>query len=382
MTALGASLHQVGLWVVANLPALAALLAALLVSPPAVALVLRQAAQRGLVDTPGGRKSHTTAVPRIGGVGILAGYLAGLAVASCFGGPLSIWNTKYLAVLAGSLVIFGVGLADDLLHRPAGDAGEGRDGLSASTKLLLQIVAAVIAMSAGVRIKSIQIPGDGFLFFSPAVSWTITAIWIVGIANALNWIDGLDGLAGGVSLLMAASIALIAMFGPASDAGATVFALSMLGGIVGFLKYNFPPARIFMGDGGSNLLGYLLATLAIAGVMKGATVLAVLTPILILALPIVNLTGVVVGRVLRGQNPMAADRSHLHHRLTDAGWPDLSALLFVYAVTGLCGSASLALMGLSDQAAFMAIGVAILLVGVAARRAPIQDAERAEDVAG
>jgi len=378
MTALGTSLLDVRTWLVANLPALAALLAALAISPWAVALVLRQAERRGLVDTPGGRKSHTVAVPRIGGVGILVGYLAGLCVASLFGGPLSIWNPKYLAVLAGALVIFAVGLADDLLHRPAAGEGAARHGLSAPVKLALQLLAAGIAMAAGVRIESVQIPGDGYLFFPPAVSWPLTAIWIVGIANALNFIDGLDGLAGGVSLIMAASIALIAMFGPASDAGAAVFSLALLGGIVGFLRYNFPPARIFMGDGGANLLGYLLATLAIAGVMKGATVLAVLTPILILALPIFNLTGVVVGRVLRGQNPMAADRSHLHHRLTDAGWPDLSALLFVYAVTGLCGSASLALMGLSDASAFMAIGVAMLLVYVAARRSPTRVAESAE----
>jgi len=382
MTALGASMLDVRAWLVVNLPAIAALLAALVVSPPAVALVLRQAASRGLVDAPGGRKSHTTAVPRIGGVGILAGYLAGLCVASCFGDLLSIWNPKYLAVLAGALVSFAVGFADDLLHRPASDPRGARDGLSPPVKLALQILAAGIAMAAGVRIEIIQIPGDGYLLLRPAYSFPITAIWIVGITNALNWIDGLDGLAGGVSLLMAASIALIAIFGPSGDAGAAVFSLAMLGGIVGFLKYNFPPAKIFMGDGGSNLLGYLLATLAIAGVMKSATVLAVLTPILILALPILNLTGVVVGRMLRGQNPMTADRSHLHHRLTDAGWPDLSALLFVYAVTGLCGSASLALMGLSKSAAFMAIGVAVMLVFVAARRAPIQEAERMEDVAG
>ena len=362
-------------WLVADLPALAALLAAVLVSLPAVSQVLQQAARRGLVDTPGGRKSHAHAVPRIGGVGILAGYLAGLLVASLFRDPLlSFWNAPYLAIFSGSLLIFAVGLADDLLHRPADEDGEGaRHGLSALTKLALQLVAAGIAMAAGVRIESIQIPGDGYLTFPPAVSWLLTAIWIVGIVNAVNFIDGLDGLAGGVSMIMAASIALIAMFAPASSLGTAVFALAMLGGIVGFLKFNFPPARIFMGDGGAYLLGYLLSTLAIVGVMKGATVITVLTPILILAMPIVNLTGAVVGRMLRGQNPMAADRSHLHHRLTDAGWPDLSALLFVYAVTGLCGSASLALMGLSDAAALFAIGVAMLLVYVAAKRAPTRE---------
>lgn len=377
MIPVGASLGDHRTWLLAHLPALISLLAGLVVSPPAVGWVLRLAARRGLVDTPGGRKSHTTAVPRIGGVGILVGFLAGLLAASCCTGTLSFWNPKYLAILFGALTIFAAGLADDLLHRPASHPHGPRQGLSPPVKLALQLLAAGIVMAAGVRIDSLEFPSDRYVTLPPLVAWPLTAVWLVGITNALNWIDGLDGLAGGVSLIMAAVIALIAMFGPVSDAGATVFALALLGGLVGFLKYNFPPARIFMGDGGSNLLGFLLASLAVAGVMKSATVLAVVTPLLILALPIVNLTGVVLGRVLRGQNPMIADRSHLHHRLTDAGWPDLSTLLFVYAITGLCGSASLALIGLADAAAAMAIGVAILLILVAARHAPIHEVPEA-----
>ncbi len=345
-----------------------ALVVSAAVSLAAVPLVLRVALRRHLLDAPGGRKSHQVAVPRLGGVGIWIGWLAGLA-ATALGPGLLDWNRQDGAIFAGALMMFGVGLSDDLCRpRRKGDGAPRRDGLPAIVKLVLQIIAAVIPIYFGVRIRGFQVPGDGYLTLDPVLAWVLSGVWIVGITNALNFIDGLDGLAGGVSLLMAAVIAVIAMFGPSSAPGTAVCALALLGGIVGFLRLNFPPARIFMGDGGAYLLGYLLATLAISGVMKTATLIAVLTPILILALPILNLTGVVVIRVSKGQSPMSADREHLHHRLQDAGWTDLSVLLFVYAICGLCGSAALAVLEMSTAAAAMAGAVALLLVVVASRR--------------
>ncbi len=347
------------------------LLVSSLVSSLAVPLALSFAHRRGLVDAPGGRKAHLTAVPRIGGIGILAGFLAGLLGAACLPVFAQWWNREATGILLGALMMFAVGLSDDLLHQPRHGAPEGprREGLPAWAKLLLQVSAAAVCIAAGTRIRGVQVPGDGYLSFGAGPSAVVTALWIVGMANALNFIDGLDGLAGGVSMIMGATIAVIAIFGPAQSPAPAVFAVALFGGIVGFLRLNFPPASIFMGDGGANLLGYLLATMAVSGVMKGATAIAVLTPIVIMALPLLNLAGVVVGRVLRGDSPLKADRSHLHHRLQDAGWSDLSALLFVYAVCGLCGSAALALMELSVASAVMALAVALLLVGVASRRA-------------
>ncbi len=345
----------------------AALLTGLIVSLVAVPLALRLAMRRGLLDTPEGRHTHTTAVPRIGGVGILIGFLAGLLAAALMQADYAWWNRESTGILLGALTIFAAGLADDVLR--------ARGGVSPWLRLLLQVLAAGIAMGAGVRIRGFQIPGDGYLHFPHAVSLLVTLLWIVGITNALNFIDGLDGYVGGVSLIMAGTIALIAMYGPKSSPATAIFALAMLGGICGFLRLNFPPAKIFMGDGGAYLLGFLLATLAISGVMKGATIIAVCAPMVILALPILNLAGVVVVRVLRGDNPMAADRTHLHHRLQDSGWNDLSALLFVYAICGLCGSAALSLIELSQASAALAGGVALLLVVVAARRARPEPAD-------
>lgn len=344
---------------------LAPLVGALLTSLVAVPLVLRFALGRGLLDLPGGRKSHDVAVPRLGGVGILAGFLVGVALGSGTTRWLGWWNDDFGALLAGALIMFGVGLSDDLLHRPSGDSR--REGLPAWLKLLLQFGAALVPMYAGVRISSFQILGE-YQVLPAWLSYPLTLIWIAGITNALNFIDGVDGLAGGVSMIMVATLAIIAIGGPSSSVGTAVFALSLLGGVIGFLRYNFPPARIFMGDGGAYLLGYLLAMLAITGVMKGATTLAVLAPLVIMALPILNLAGVVVVRMLRGDSPMAADREHLHNRLQDSGWSDLSVLLFVYAVCGLCGSAALSLFGLARPSAALAGAVALLLVVVAARR--------------
>ncbi|MCC7494562.1 MAG: undecaprenyl/decaprenyl-phosphate alpha-N-acetylglucosaminyl 1-phosphate transferase [Fimbriimonadaceae bacterium] len=345
---------------------LAALAAALLVALPAVPWTLRLALRRNLVDTPGGRKAHTTAVPRIGGIGIGCGYLAGVLAGAALPGAFD-WNSRDTGILVGALAMFAIGLADDL-YRPRTADGRQRDGLSAPVKLLLQLAAVALPVASGVSIDGLQIPGDGWITFPPLVSWVLSMVWIVAIINAVNFIDGLDGLAGGVSLIMAATIGTIAVWGPARSPSAAVHALALLGGIIGFLRLNFPPARIFMGDGGAYLLGYLLAVLAISAVMKTATLIAVMTPLLILALPILNLAGVVVVRVSAGRSPLSADREHLHHRLQDAGWNDLSVLLFVYAICGLCGSASLAVFGLSAPSAAFSGGVALLLVWVAARR--------------
>lgn len=345
------------------IPYLAAFAVAAGVSLLAVPLVMRFAHQRGLLDPRTERKNHVAEVPRIGGLGILLGLVAGALVGFRLTDGLPL-TPGFLGIMAGALVMFAGGLADDLLH----DRRTGRLGLPAVAKLAFQVGAAIIPVACGVSIKSVRIPGDGYWIPEPWLDACLTMLWLVAVANAVNWIDGLDGLAGGVSAIMAGTLALLALGKQPVAAGEAIAALALLGGITGFLRLNLPPARIYMGDGGAMLIGYLVAALSVSGVMKSATAIAVGAPMLILALPIVNLTQVVVGRVVRGQSPMQADRTHLQDRLQDAGWSGHSAVLFCYAIAGLCGSAALCLMELSSQAASVSLGTAALLVYVAARR--------------
>ncbi len=354
-------------------PYLAAFGFGLLASSLVVPRVLRFARRRGLFDPKTERKTHANEVPRLGGVGIFAGLIAGLAVALPLMPGVKL-GLPFIGLLGGALIMFGVGLADDLLH-----GGErGGHGLNPLPKLLAQMLAAAIPIACGISMKWIKIPGDGYFQFAPWADWLLTLVWVVGIANAVNWLDGLDGLAGGVSAIMATTLALLALGKEPASLGEGLAALALLGGIIGFLRLNFPPARIYMGDGGAMLIGYLLAVLSVSGVMKSATALAVGAPMLILALPLVNLTQVVVGRVLRRESPMKADRTHLHDRLQDAGWSDYSAVLFIYAVTGLCGSAALSLMDLGHASAAQSALVAALLVYVAARRPRARQQTEAE----
>lgn len=354
-----------------------ALTVALVVSLWTMPVVLRYAHRKGLLDPATERKNHSVEVPRLGGVGILAGFIAGVAAAFFAPRPGGWWTVNTTAILVGALMMFAVGLADDLLH----DRKSGREGLSPPVKLALQFLAAAIPVvtalrvHGGVLIRGFEIFGEGYVSLHPWIAVPLTLIWIVGIANAFNFIDGLDGLCGGVALIVDLTIAVIALGGPRLAPSEAVLALATAGGIIGFLRLNFPPARIFMGDGGALMLGYLLSALAVSSVAKSQTLIALGVPLLILALPLFNLTQVVVGRVLRGDSPMQADRTHLHDRLQDAGWSPYSAVLFIYAICGLCSAAALGLSNLAKEAAILAIVVAGLLVVVAIRRPRDHDAE-------
>jgi UDP-GlcNAc:undecaprenyl-phosphate GlcNAc-1-phosphate transferase len=337
--------------------------AAAATSVPLVVLVRNFAQRRGLVDPAGGRKGHKVEVPRLGGLGIFLGFVVGVTAGWMLRAPELGWSIAATRIVLGAALLFASGLADDLLHR------RGREGLPALVKLAVQIGAAALVASVA-RIHGFRLPGHEWYALPVAVQWTVTLIWIVGVTNAINFIDGMDGLAGGLSLIIAATLAVVAYSRakPFNTQGEAILALALAGGIVGFLRCNFPPASIFMGDGGALLLGFVLSSIAISGVMKSATVLAIGAPLIILALPMVDLTKVVVGRVLRGQHPMQADRTHLHHRLQDAGWSVYSALLFAYAICGLCCSAALSLLRIHGGAAILSLAVALLLVAVAAKR--------------
>lgn len=288
----------------------------------------------GRVDKPSDRKVHQRPMVRLGGVSIFAGTIASLLIVWWLGGfgvlpPDKEW--QIWGVTLGGLGFFLIGLADDLLN------------LSPLTRLLIQIVVAAGAWKAGVSIDFLTIPTVGMvdLYW---LSLPITVIWLVGMVNAINWIDGLDGLAAGVSGIASVVMLVVALF--MKQPQAALIAAALAGASLGFLRYNFNPAQIFMGDGGSYFMGFTLAAVGVIGLVKIPAVTAILLPYIILAVPIVDMSAVIIARLRRGKSPFVADKSHLHHRLLRAGLSQRLAVLFIYSLTLWVGSLALALAGI------------------------------------
>ena len=269
-----------------------------------------------LVDAPGHRKIHTVSVPRVGGVGVTLAMLLTLAVAIAAGhANVQAW----LPVLLGGALVFAVGLWDDL--RP----------LPALAKLVVQLAGAGVAVALGVRIDHVTVFGATLGLGLLALPLTIA--WIVGLTNAFNVMDGLDGLATGLAIIAAATCAVVSLARDDQQGG--ILLIALLGALCGFLPYNFNPATIFLGDCGSLVVGYVLAVTAITSFQKGATALVVLGPLLLFALPISETVHSVVRR-LRGQGlrqVLMADQKHVHHRLLGLGLSHRKVVLLLYSVS-------------------------------------------------
>jgi UDP-GlcNAc:undecaprenyl-phosphate GlcNAc-1-phosphate transferase len=292
------------------------------------------ALKMGFVDRPNERKVHKRPMVRLGGVSIFAGTVTALVIVWLMGGfgllPSSreweVWG-----VILGGLAFFLIGLGDDLFN------------LTPVARLVMQVIVAGIAWWMGVRIDFLSIPFDGLIQLS-WLSLPITIIWLVGIANAINWIDGLDGLAAGVCGISAVVLLFVTLV--MEQPAAALIAAALAGGALGFLRYNFNPAQIFMGDGGAYFMGFTLAGVAIIGLVKvtavaTVAVTAVLLPYLILAVPIVDMSFVILSRLRHGKSPFKADNRHLHHRLLQAGISQRLTVLFIYALTLWVGSLAL-----------------------------------------
>jgi UDP-GlcNAc:undecaprenyl-phosphate GlcNAc-1-phosphate transferase len=209
----------------------------------------------------------------------------------------------------------------------------------------------------GVQIDFLSLPFEGLTHIG-WLSLPITVIWLVGMANAINWIDGLDGLAAGVSGIAAVVMLIVTLF--MDQLAAALIAASLAGGALGFLRYNFNPAEIFMGDGGSYFMGFTLAGIAVIGLVKTTAITAVVLPYLILAVPIMDMSAVIISRVKDGKSPFTADKSHLHHRLLKAGISHRLTVLFIYALTLWVGSLALGFSGIPSGWGY-ALGATLLL---------------------
>jgi UDP-GlcNAc:undecaprenyl-phosphate GlcNAc-1-phosphate transferase len=271
----------------------------------------------GCVDRPGGRKIHARNIPYFGGLAIFLSFvLVGITVYAL--APKSDPEIKrvMLGFLLGGTVILMTGLVDDIRStRPL-------------IKLSGQVIAGCILVSLGVRIELLTNPFGGEIHFSAVIGGLLTVVWVVSMVNAMNLIDGLDGLAAGVALI--ASLTLFAVAVKRNDAVDMVITVILAGSCLGFLRHNFFPARIFLGDAGSMFLGFTLSVIGIQGIQKSATVMALLIPLSALAVPVLDTLMAVVRRSRVKRNIFAADREHLHHRLVRLGIRKKNVVLLIY----------------------------------------------------
>ena len=304
----------------------------------------------GRVDIPNGRKVHSAPMVRLGGVSIFLGTISALLIVWWAGGfgilppdkEFEVWG-----VTVGGLAFFAIGLADDLFS------------LSPLSRLLMQVLVATCAWKVGVQIDFLTVPFIGLVSLPEWLGLPITVTWLVGMVNAINWIDGLDGLAAGVSGIAAVVMLIVSLF--MDRPAAALIAAALAGGCLGFLRYNFNPAQIFMGDGGAYFMGFTLAGVGVIGLVKTTTVTAVVLPYLILAVPILDMSAVIVDRLRSGKSPFIADKRHLHHRLLEAGLSHRLTVLFIYALTLWVGSLALAVAKLPSGVIY-AFGATALLI--------------------
>lgn len=318
-----------------------AMLIALLLTP----LVKRFAHFVGAVDAPNHRKVHSRIMPRLGGLAIYVAFIAAYFVIS----PAldSLQTDVVFGLIVGGSIIVLVGALDD------------RFDLSPKIKLLGQIIAAGVVVNSGVVIDFISVPfGD----LSISLTWLaipLTIFWIVGVTNAINLIDGLDGLSAGVSAIAISTMLVLALM--MGNITVVLLSVILLGSIVGFLFYNFHPAKIFMGDSGALFLGFSLATLSILG-FKQATVVSLLIPIMILGVPLSDTFFAIMRRWVNHLPISAADKSHLHHCLLQLGFSHRTTVLIIYGIALVFGSSAVLLSILSEREILWAAVILIILL--------------------
>jgi UDP-GlcNAc:undecaprenyl-phosphate/decaprenyl-phosphate GlcNAc-1-phosphate transferase len=280
----------------------------LLATPVAGALAWRI----GAIDTPRDRGLHQFPTPRLGGLAILITVLAA-------GFVFLPHDHETRGILIGAAVIALVGAADDILE------------LSADFKIAGQVLAAVIPVTSGVRVDDATVPFIGHVTLAGPASYILTVVGIVALMNVINFIDGVDGLAAGVCTIAALTFAAIALSLDRQAAG--VLAMITAGACIGYLRHGFAPASIFLGDSGSNLLGYLLGAIVVQGALKTNAVVALAFPLVILAVPILDSSFVIAKRIKYGKPIYTADMWHFHHRFANIGFSPRRTALYLYGWT-------------------------------------------------
>lgn len=301
----------------------------------------------GAIDKPDNRKVHKKIMPRLGGLAIYIAFMLGV-VASL---ELT-WDI--VGILVGATVIVAVGVLDDKYQLPA------------KVKLMGQIVAACVLVAFDIRIEWLNNPFGGYFYVDYWLSVPMTIFWVVSFTNVVNLIDGLDGLAAGVSAIASVTVILVAV--QQGYYHIAIMTAALAGGIIGFIRYNFNPATIFMGDTGSMFIGYLLAAISVYGSVKTAATIALIVPAIALGLPIMDTAFAIMRRYTNGRPIFQPDKGHLHHRLLAMGMNQKQAVLLMYAITAVLGIAAVLWAEVDGFYAALIIAVIITAVAVGAKK--------------
>lgn len=327
---------------------------------------IKLAKKVGAVDSPKDeRRINKKVMPRLGGLAVIAGFLVSLIyLLSIMGieGSINLGEEQYylklVGFLLGALVIIITCFIDDI------------KGISPLVKLAGQIIAAILVLQSGVRIQHIDIPflnQEGLTQLNDVFSTILTLGWIVGITNAINLIDGLDGLSSGISLISCLSLLIIFSLN-GSPLIAIIMITALAGALIGFLPFNFNPAKTFIGDTGSNFLGYSLAVISILGVAKTYTAIVIVAPLIVLALPVFDTLFAIVRRLIKGKSLKAVvmpDKGHLHHKMLKKGFTQKEAVLILYGISATLGMFAIVLLesGIWKALSFALIVVAVIALG-------------------
>lgn len=296
-------------------------------------IVRLAAVKAGVVDRPGPRKLHSKAVPLLGGVAI---YLSSIIAVLAFGDRFYV--PQLVGILAGATLVSFLGIWDD------------RWGMRPILKLGGQVAAALILVISGIQVEFLH---------QPVLNAAVTVLWVVGITNAMNLLDNMDGLSGGVAAIAAAFFFLLA-------AGSGQFlvaslAVALVGACLGFLRYNFNPATVFMGDTGSLFLGYILATVGVKLRFENPDFITWMIPVLVLGVPIFDTTLVVISRLRRGLNPLSTPgKDHVSHRLVMLGWTHREAVMALYLSCGVLGMVAMFVTKATVLEAYLVAGAVLL----------------------
>ncbi|RFU66851.1 glycosyltransferase family 4 protein [Bacillus sp. V59.32b] len=319
-----------------------AFITAFILSMVLTPMVIRLAHKMGATDKPNERKVHDKVMPRMGGLAIFASFFIAYVL---FGGGFP----NQLPILLGAFVIIIIGIFDDIYE------------LRARTKFVGQIAAALIIVYwGGLEVEFINLPFGGQLDFG-FLSIPVTILWIVAITNAINLIDGLDGLAGGVSSIALVTISVMALL--QGDMFVATIALIVTGSTLGFLKYNFHPAKIFMGDTGALFLGYIIAVLSLLG-FKNVTMISLIVPIIILGVPLSDTFYAIIRRLVNKQPLAAPDKSHLHHCLLRVGYSHSQTVILIYALAASFGLAAIIFSYATMWGAILIIGILLITIEI------------------
>ena len=340
-----------------------AFLLAFIVAFMATPYTMKIAKKVGAVDVPKDqRRMHKRAIPKLGGPAVILGFLVSviyLLIVMSMEHTINLFDQdeygkKLLGMLLGIIIIAITCIIDDI------------KSIKPLTKLAGQVLAAIVAVSFGIRIDEIQLS-----FLTPewqeAFSILVTILWIVGVTNAINLIDGLDGLSSGIALISSISLMIIFLMND-SPMIATIIVTAMSGALVGFLPYNFSPAKTFIGDTGSNFLGFILAVVSILGVAKTYTVAVIILPVIVLGLPIFDVIFAIVRRIAKGKSIKAVfepDKGHLHHRLVEKGFTQKQAVLILYGLSASLGMFAIILLdsGIWKALSFLLMIIAAVAIG-------------------